>query len=95
MFRPGGPVADLARRAAESVDLLGQLQAGLEPGLAAALRAAQLKEDGTLVVAVSSSAWAARLRFATDQLLLRCRASGRTCERVEVRVAGPAGPTGR
>ena len=89
MFRPGGAVAELVRRAEESISLLSRLRAGMEPAMAAAVSAARLAEDGTLIVLVSSPAWAARLRFETELLQRLCREQHLRCERVEVRVAGP------
>ncbi len=89
LFRPGGALAALVRRAEESLSLVARLKAGLEPGAGEALRAARLTEDGTLVIAVASPAWAARLRFDTERLQQICLEGQLRCERVEVRVAGP------
>lgn len=86
---PGGALEGLARRAAEQVGLAGQLRAGLPPALAEHLRAASLREDGTLVVLAASSAWAARLRFESAALLAAAGSLGLAPGRVEVKVAGP------
>lgn len=92
VFRPGGPLQDLADRAAAATRLTDGLRAALPPALGDQLRAAQLHDDGTLVVLAASSAWAARLRFEADALLACARRQAPGVSRVEVRVAGPGNP---
>lgn len=91
-FRPGGPLAALAGRAAATASLADQLRTGLPPALGRQLRSANLREDGTLVVLAASSAWAARLRFEADALLAAARRLTPAVTRVEVKVAGPGAP---
>ncbi len=88
LHRPTGPLADLARRAAGAEELAAALRASLGPELAAELRAAHLRPDGTLVILAASPAWAARLRFEAQALLARCRERHPQAARVRVRVAG-------
>jgi predicted nucleic acid-binding Zn ribbon protein len=49
--------------------------------------AANVRDDGELVVLCRSSAWASRLRFAADDLLSAARATGAEVTRCSVRVA--------
>ena len=44
--------------------------------LVAAIVAANLRDDGQLIVIAASSAWASRLRYETDTLLAAARAAG-------------------
>lgn len=92
IFRPGSPVGELARRAAGTEDLAAALRSALGGGLAAELRSASLRDDGTLVVIAASPAWAARLRFEAPALLAKCREQHPAATRVRVRVAGTAWP---
>ena len=48
--------------------------------------AANIRDDGTLVVLASSSAWAARLRFESERLMAAARGSGKTVLSCSVRV---------
>jgi hypothetical protein len=68
-------------------ELVGRLQAALPEHEAASVVAANIRDDGTLVVLVKASVWASRLRFAEDVLLAAARESGRQADRLDVRVA--------
>ncbi len=89
LSRSDSGLGRLARRAEAAMDLAEALRACLPDGLGAELRAASLRDDGTLVVLASSPAWAARLRFESGTLLSRCREHHPAARTVEVRVAGP------
>jgi hypothetical protein len=52
------------------------LQSALNPELASSLKAANIREDGELVLICESSNWAARLRFESETLVNAARASG-------------------
>ncbi|MEL7187609.1 MAG: DciA family protein [Pseudomonadota bacterium] len=52
-----------------------------------AIVAANLRDDGELVVICASSAWAARLRYQTDILLKAARDAGVKASACRVRVA--------
>ena len=65
----GGDLADIVRRAREMGELTHVLCKGLPDDYAGAIVAANLRENGDLVVIASSSAWASRLRYETDALL--------------------------
>jgi hypothetical protein len=87
--RPDSALHQLARRAEAAAGLSESLRGALPPALAQELRAASLRDDGTLVVVVSSSVWSARLRFESEALLARCRERHPEAQRVEVRVGMP------
>ena len=89
IFAPGGPLHELAVRAARRSDLAGFLRAGLPPELGAHVVAGNLRPDGTLVVVTDSPAWAARLRFEGASILARCQEIYPESQRVKVRVTGP------
>ena len=74
----------VVRRARQMEELVSRLRAVLPPEEATSIVAANLRDDGTLVVLASSSAWAARLRFEERTLL---EAIGAPAGRCEVRVA--------
>ena len=57
------------------------------PASAAAVIAANVRDDGELVVICESPAWASRLRFAADTLLEAAIAHGAAATRCTVRVS--------
>ena len=85
---PGGsPLRTVIRRAREMDDLTVRLRAVLDAEAAPQLVAANLREDGELVIICSSPAWAARLRFESGALLEAARAAGLEALRCDVKVA--------
>ena len=54
---------------------------------AGAIVAANMREDGDLVVIAASSAWASRLRYETDTLLAAAREAGLKVTACRVRVS--------
>lgn len=82
-----GDLGDLVRRAREMDGLVQKLQHCVSPDEGASIRAANLRDDGTLVVLVSSPAWAARLRFETDKLLTAAQDAGSPATACKVRVS--------
>ena len=77
---------NLLQRAQKMDDLTASLKTslrGVDPG---EIVAANLRDDGDLVVVCRSSAWAARLRFESEQLLFAARSRGYPATRVRVRV---------
>ncbi len=82
-----GSLGDLVRRAEDMGVLASRLQDALGGDEGASIRAANVRDDGTLVVLVSSSAWAARLRFETDTLLEAARKAGVRAEACKIRVS--------
>ena len=59
----------------------------LPPDERSSIIAANIRNDGELVVICRSSAWASRLRFETDTLLAAARAHGANVEHCTIRVA--------
>lgn len=88
---PGSRLDELASEARSRIDLADRLRESLPPELSPHLLAANLREDGTLIVVASSPAWASRFRFEATELLAICRKQDNGAMRVRVRV-GNAGP---
>jgi len=70
---------------------MGELTTALRAGLAADSRphllAANLREDGELVLICSSSSWASRIRFESDTLIEVARKAGLTVNSCRVSVS--------
>ena len=81
-----GGLGDIIRHAREMGDLVQVLQRALPADQGPAIAAANVRDDGELVILATSSAWAARLRFESERLLGAARASGRIVLRCSVRV---------
>ena len=81
-----GELGDIIRRAREMGELTRILSDGLKDDYAGAIVAANLREDGDLVIIAASSAWASRLRYETDALLAAARAAGLSPSKCRVRV---------
>ena len=71
-----GDLGSIIRRARELGELTQRLSLALPEDHAGAIVAANLREDGNLVVIAASSAWASRLRYETDTLLAAARDAG-------------------
>jgi hypothetical protein len=82
-----GDLQDIVRRARDMGELAAALAAALPDAQAVGLVAANVKDDGELVVICQSPAWASRLRFETDRLLEAAAAHGTPAERCTIRVA--------
>ena len=87
--RKDGDLADLVRRARDMGELASALARAVPAEEGASIVAANVRDGGELVVICRSSAWASRLRFATDALLAAARAAGADVTRCRVRVARP------
>ncbi len=72
----GGDLAEIVRRAQEMGELTHFLCKALPDEYAGAIVAANLRDNGDLVVIAASSAWASRLRYETDSLLKAAREAG-------------------
>jgi hypothetical protein len=81
-----GELGDIVRRAREMGELTHILSKGLPAEYAGAIVAANLREDGELVIIAASSAWASRLRYETDILLATARAAGLNPTACRIRV---------
>jgi hypothetical protein len=82
-----GDLGDIVRRAREMGDLTAVLAGALPADHADAVVAANVRENGELVVIVASSAWASRLRYETDTLLEAARSTGVSASKCRVRVS--------
>ncbi len=83
-----GGLEKIVQRAQDMGDLTRRLKQALPPELADELKAANVREDGELVILCHSSAWAARLRFESDALVSAARDAGAKVSRCRVRVGG-------
>jgi hypothetical protein len=81
-----GDLGQIVRRAREMGELTHVLCKALPDDYAGAIVAANLREDGDLVVIAASSAWASRLRYETEVLLAAARESGLEPTTCRVRV---------
>ena len=77
----------IIQRAQNMDSLTSSLQAALPADLGINLIAANVREDGELVLVCASPAWASRLRFEADQLVDVARKSGVSVSRCTVKVA--------
>lgn len=82
----GGELGDIVRRAREMGELTHVLCKGLPEEYAGSIVAANLREDGDLVIIAVSSAWASRLRYETDALLAAARGAGLSPANCRIRV---------
>lgn len=77
-------VVDRAKRMGELTEILCR---ALPAAHRSAIVAANVREDGELVVICASSAWASRLRYETDKLLQAARDAGVSAHTCRVRVS--------
>lgn len=89
----GSALEKIVQRAQNMHDLTSALRAVLADEAQSSLLAANLRENGELVLICSSSAWAARLRFETDRLIEAARLTGAEVLKCKVKVG--ACPDGR
>ncbi|MEJ2275876.1 MAG: DciA family protein [Woeseiaceae bacterium] len=71
-----GDLGDIVRRARRLGELTDNLCKSLGEEFSGAIVAANLRENGELVIIAASSAWASRLRYETDVLLEAARVAG-------------------
>jgi hypothetical protein len=83
----GGDLGDIVNRARKMGDLTRALCNGLPEEFTGAIIAANLRENGDLVVIAASSAWASRLRYESDALLAAARDAGNQVTACRVRVS--------
>lgn len=82
-----GNLGDLIGRARQMGVLADALQNALPDADRDAIIAANLREDGELVVICASSAWASRLRYETDTLLQAAKDAGIDARSCRIRVS--------
>jgi hypothetical protein len=85
-----GDLGNIVQRARDMGELAAALARALPPDEGASIVAANVREDGELVVLCQSSAWASRLRFSADTMLGAAKAHGTRADRCTIRVARPA-----
>ena len=83
----GSALDDIIQRAQNMDDLTGVIRAVLPEEAQSSLLGANLRENGELVLICSSSSWAARLRFESDQLIEAARLTGAEVDKCKVKVA--------
>jgi len=81
-----GDLGSLISRARQMGELTSVLCSSLPESDRSAIVAANVREDGELVIICASSAWASRLRYETDSLLQAARDAGFTAQTCRVRV---------
>jgi len=82
-----GGLGDIVRHARDMGDLVHALQQAIPDETGSNILAANIRDDGELVVLASSSAWAAKLRFEADTLITAARDGGATVTSCKVRVS--------
>ena len=85
--RAGSTLNKIIQRAQHMDELTTALRAELAADAGQNLLAANLREDGELVLVCASSAWASRLRFESDTLMKVARKTGRTVNSCKVTVS--------
>ena len=86
----GEGLGDIVRHARDMGRLVGALREALPGEEAEGILAANIREDGELVVLASTPAWAAKLRFETDKLVEAARRTGGEVSSCRVRVSRSA-----
>lgn len=81
-----GGLGDVIERAQRMGELTGILSKALPESDRGAIVAANVREDGELVVICASSAWASRLRYETEILLKAAKDAGIDAQTCRVRV---------
>jgi len=82
-----GDLGDIVRRAREMGELTGVLARALPEDQAQGIVAANVRENGELVVIAATSAWASRLRYEADSLLKAAKEAGFKANTCRVRVS--------
>jgi hypothetical protein len=82
-----GDLGDVISRARQMGELTEILMRALPESDRGAIVAANVRDDGELVVICASSAWASRLRYETEKLLAAAKDAGITAHTCRVRVS--------
>jgi len=82
-----GDLSDLINRARRMGELTDVLTSALPDSDRGAIVAANVRDDGELVVICASSAWASRLRYETEVLLKAAKEAGVVAHTCRVRVS--------
>jgi hypothetical protein len=84
---PGSALEEIVQHAQNMDELTRAMRAVLPDDAQSQLLAANLRENGELVLICSSSSWAARLRFESDQLIEAARLVGADVCKCKVKVS--------
>ncbi len=82
-----GDLGDIIKRARSMAELTTILCDALPDCHKTAIVAANIRDDGALVVICASSAWASRLRYETEILLKAARDAGMPAHTCRIRVS--------
>ena len=82
-----GDLGDVINRARQMGELTEILSRALPESDRGAIVAANVRDGGELVVICASSAWASRLRYETEKLLVAAKDAGITAHTCRVRVS--------
>jgi hypothetical protein len=82
-----GGLGDIVRHARDMGELVDQLQRALPDDMSGSIRAANIRDNGELVVLATSSAWAAKLRFEAEMLMAAARETGADVTSCKIRVS--------
>ena len=82
-----GGLGDIVKRARDMGQLVTSLQGALPGEMSGSIRAANIRDDGELVIFASSPAWAAKLRFEADTLIAAACQGGANVTSCKVRVS--------
>jgi hypothetical protein len=88
---PDGSLGKIIQRAQDMDDLTARLRGELDEEMGQTLLAANVRDNGELVLVASSSAWAAKIRFEGERLM--CAASNDTVKVTSFRVRVASGET--
>ena len=87
---PGGALEEIVQRAQNMDQLTAAIRSVLPEEAQSQLLAANLRENGELVLMCSSSSWAARLLFESEQLIEAARLTGADVNKCKVKVSPQA-----
>ena len=87
MTSSGSALEKIVQRAQIMDDLTSAIRTVLPDEARASLICANLRDDGELVLICSSSSWAARLRFESEQLMEAARMAGAEVNKCKVKVS--------
>ncbi|MFQ6004718.1 MAG: DciA family protein [Woeseia sp.] len=90
---PGGTLEKIVQRAQDMGELTSALRAVLTEEAQPHLIAANMRDDGELVLICSSSSWAARLRFESEGLIEAARMTGADVSKCKIKVSPRTGST--
>ena len=83
----GCALGEIVQRAQNMDQLTAAMRSVLPEEAQSQLLAANLRENGELVLICSSSSWAARLRFESEQLIEAARLTGADVNKCKVKVS--------